>query len=210
MNTKNIASNLLKPYKVKYLLQVSALVLLALKIGGIIPGFITISLGTWMNRAFALVPYIALVFIISMWNPTGDRLRVRLPSIKVGLLPPSSYFVSSLVISFILGSVLAIFFNNFPTWEIYGYIFYFTTLIFALYYGAINPFIALIGFFISYSFLWFIEGRLNASFYWLSLKFDNVPEWIQLLNNNWNNIHFVMLMFIIGFIFFNPAACSSE
>ena len=156
MNTQNIASNLLKPERVKHYLQWSALVLLALKIGGIVPGFITISLGTWMNRAFALVPYIALVFIISMWNPTGDRLLIRFPSIRVGLLPPSSYFISSLAISFILGSVLAIFFNNFPTWEIYGYIFYFTTLIFALYYGAINPFIALIGFIITYPFLWFI------------------------------------------------------
>lgn len=64
VNTGNIANNLLKPEKVKHFLQVSALVLLAYKIGGIVPGLITISLGTWMNRAFALAPYIALVFII--------------------------------------------------------------------------------------------------------------------------------------------------
>ena len=198
----NIASNLLKPYRVKHFLQVSAFVLLAYKIGEIVPGLITISLGTWMNRAFALTPYIALVFIILMLNPSGDILRIRFPSIRVGLLPLSSYFISSLTISFILGSVLAIFFNNFAIWKIYGYIFYLTTLIFALYYGAKNPFIAIIGFFITYSFLWFIEGRLNTSFYWLSLKFSNVPEWIHVLINHWINIHFVMMMIAIGFIFF--------
>ena len=121
VNTGNILSDLLKPYKVKYLLQVSALVLLAYKVGEIVPSLITISLGTWMNRAFGLAPYIALVIIISMWNPTGDRLhfKFRMPSMT-NISFSMKYLLLISAVALVVGLIMLWLVGNYPSWVIVG------------------------------------------------------------------------------------------
>ena len=133
MNTQNIASNLLKPYRVKHFFQVSALVLLAYKIGEIIPGLITISLGTWMNRAFALAPYIVLVFIISMWNPTGDRLhyKFRLPSMTNRSFS-MKYLLLISAVALVVGLIMLRLVGNYQSWVIVGLFIFFVSAIIML------------------------------------------------------------------------------
>ena len=154
MNTQNIASNLLKPYRVKHFFQVSALVLLAYKIGEIIPGLITISLGTWMNRAFALAPYIVLVFIISMWNPTGDRLhyKFRLPSMTNRSFS-MKYLLLISAVALVVGLLMSWFIGNYQSWVIVGYFIFLGSVIAMLVIGLLKPGLGPIVFFVVYSFV---------------------------------------------------------
>ena len=193
VNTGNIFSDLLKPYKVKYLLQVSALVLLAFKIGEIIPGLITISLGTWMNRAFALAPYIVLVFIISMWNPTGDRLhyKFRLPSMTNRSFS-MKYLLLISAVALVVGLIMFWLVGNYPSWEIVGIFIFLGSVITMLVLGFLRPGQGSIVFFVAYPFLWFAEGRLNASLSGLLAKV-NIPVWLQNFVTDWRNIHIVAI-----------------
>lgn len=203
VNTGNIANNLLKPEKVKHFLQVSALVLLAYKIGGIVPGLITISLGTWMNRAFALAPYIALVFIISMWNPSGDRLyfNIRMPFMTNRSFS-TKYLLLISAVSLVIGLIMLWLVANYQSWVIVGLFIFLGSAITMLVLGSLRPDLGPIVFFAVYPFLWFAEGRLNASLYWLLKETTNIPVWLQNFINDWRNIHIVMVMFAIGFLFY--------
>ena len=203
VNKGNIASNLLKPYKVRQFLLVSSLVLLAFKIGEIVPGLITISLGTWMNRAFILAPYIALVFIISMWNPSGDRLHfnLRLPSMTNRSLP-IKYLILVFITSLFAGLIMLWLVGNYQSWEIVGLFIFLGSAITMLVLGSLKPGLGPIVFFAVYPFLWFAEGRLNASLYWLLKETTNIPVWLQNFINDWRNVHIVMAVFAIGFLFY--------
>ena len=203
VNTVNIISDVLKPERVKHFLQVSALVLLAFKIGEIVPGLITISLGTWMNRAFALAPYIALVFIFSMWKPTGDRLHfeLRLPSISNRSFS-MKYLLLISTVSLIFGLIMLWLVGNYQSWVIVGLFIFLGSAITMLILGLLRPGLGPIVFFLVYPLLWFAEGRLNASFYWLLKETTNIPVWLQNFINDWRNIHVVMVIFAVGFLFY--------
>ena len=203
VNTVNIISDLLKPERVKNFLQVSALVLLAYKIGEIVPGLITISLGTWMNRVFTLAPYIALVFIISMWNPSGDRLHfnLRLPSITNRSSSTKCLLLLS-TISLVIGFIMLWLLMNFASFMIIGYFVLFGSAISILVIGATKPALGPVIFFAAYPFLWFTERRTNSSLYYLLHNLPNKPAWLQSIVFDMHSIHIVMLMFAIGFLFF--------
>ena len=99
-------NDLSSPQKLRTVLLHLAIGFMAYQFGRNVPDMITISLGTWIQIAFSVLPGIILVTIITLWNPSEQILRLgcpRLPSFKSNISKSNSFFI--LLVSVICGLI---------------------------------------------------------------------------------------------------------
>jgi O-antigen ligase len=196
-------NNRLNSQKLKPFLLMLAVAFLAYRVGKTAPNIMTISLGTWMEMTFYIAPALLVLILIALWNPSQQSLsfnRLKVPS--ASMILTGKFLLYSVVILFISAlAVLWIIAEN-PTYIMVGHVVFIGSLVAMFFIGAMKPELGPIVFFTIYPFLWFAEGRLNSSLYWFLKDVPYLPEWVQSILIDSNNIHIVMLMFMIGFLFF--------
>jgi O-antigen ligase len=194
---------LLMQKKIKPIILLFAIGFLAYQIGKVAPGMLTLHLGTLMHMGFSVMPGIALVILIAFWNPSGQTMRLKcpkLPPIKDILTKRNLMFLLPMYVLFALVALWLI--THFQSFMIVGHIMLLGSILSLFILGLIKPGLGPVAFFAVYPFLWFAEGRLNSSIYWLFADAPNLPEWFQRILVGLRNIDVVLLIFTIGFIFF--------
>ncbi|MDY6854444.1 MAG: O-antigen ligase family protein [Thermodesulfobacteriota bacterium] len=194
-------SNLLSQKKIKAILQLLSVTLLAYKTATILPNMLTLSLSSWMRTVFSLTPSVVLILVIALWNPSQQTIHFKRPT------PPSIHTILSkenlifLPLCVILGLALFWIITHFPTFTITGFVILFGSMILMFVLGMVKPELGPAVFFCLYSFLMFAEARLSSGWYYLGFV-SKLPEWLQNTLFSLENINIALLMFTIGFLIF--------
>lgn len=198
-------SNILNQRNLKQVLQLLSIGLLAYQIAKNIPNMLTLSLGSWMHIVFSVAPAVVLVIIIAIWNPSGQKLslKLHLPSLRLAF-PSLKYLIFVLAISLFCGLLTLWLITHFPTYILVGQVVLFGSMILMLVLGMMKPELGPAVFFSLYPFLMFAEARLSAGASWglIGRMIPNMHEWLQNTLFGLENINIVLLMFTIGFLFF--------
>lgn len=161
---------------------------------------LTLSLGSWMYMTFSIVPFVALVTIIALWEPFRQKLHVA--SLTLALFS-IRYLFFVCIMPVLCGFIAIALTSNFPVYTITGHTILSGSMGLMLILGTIKPEIAPAVFFTLYTFLIFAEARLDASLPILSNTVLNVYDWLKTTLFALENINAALLMFTGGFLFFS-------
>ncbi len=185
--------------RVKSLFLYLAVGYMAVSMGKALPGFMTVSISSWLFSLASILPGIILVAVLFFWVKSDKRLSINLSGFLTQFKTQYLLFISLAISALFCGIILSLILTEIPAWQFIGFSVLGGAIIWFLLIGIMKPELGPVSFLIIYSFLEFARHRLHARWYELT-GIQGAAGWLKSTVLSWQNHEIILVVFAIGFI----------